>query len=177
MIFRLNEVDSKLVLKLLSGLFIYPTDTIYGIGCDAENAKLVEKIREIKKNDKKPFSIIAPSFEYILKNCEVDEKFLRKYLPGKYTLILKKKNKNFLPHVSDTEFIGIRIPDNSFIKLLQKTGKPIITTSVNFSGKKPADKIENVDKEILDKINFVIDVGKLSGNPSTIVKGDELIER
>ena len=92
MIIQLNEIKDSLISELIKSIFIYPTDTIYGIGCNAEESKLVEKIREIKNRDKKPFSIIAPSIKWILENCETTEKEISKYLPGPYTLILKKKN-------------------------------------------------------------------------------------
>lgn len=158
-------------------IFIYPTDTIYGIGCDATNEILVNKIREIKKRDNKPFSVIAPSVKWILENFEVDEELINKYLPGPYTLLLKKKNSDFLKSVSDNEYVGIRIPDCEFTKKIQETGKPIVTTSVNLSGQPFATEIENVDKNILDSVDEVFDVGKLNGKPSTLVKDDIEITR
>lgn len=161
----------------IEGIFIYPTDTIYGIGCNAEDKKLVQKIRIIKKRDQKPFSIIAPSKKYILDNFYVTKEEIDKYLPGPYTLILKKKNPNFLSWVSDTDTIGIRIPDNEFTKRLQKTGKPIITTSVNLSGEKFANSIEEVNQKILDKVDYVFDEGVLSGKPSTIIFEDKIVKR
>ena len=171
------SLDSVNELDVMGSIFIYPTDTIYGIGCDAENKKLVNKIRAIKHRDTKPFSIIAPSIDYILKNCEVDKKIVSKFLPGPYTLILKKKDKNFLKHVSETESIGIRIPNHPFVKILQKTAKPIITTSVNLSGQKPANCINEIDPKIINRVNFVIDGGTLSGKPSSLVKDGKIIQR
>ncbi len=177
MIIKLKDVNFHLSRNIFKKIFIYPTDTIYGIGCNAKNKKLVERIREIKNRDQKPFSIIAPSFSYIIKNCEADLSMLRKYLPGQYTLILRKRNKNFLNHVSNSEYIGIRIPKHPIKKFLQKTGNPIITTSVNISGEKPANRIEEINKEILEKVEIIIDDGKLSGKPSKIIKDGKLISR
>ncbi|HTY43787.1 MAG TPA: L-threonylcarbamoyladenylate synthase [Patescibacteria group bacterium] len=161
--------------QILAGkIFIYPTDTVYGIGCNALNKESVREIREIKKRDEKPFSVIAPSFKWIEDNCIIDTE-LRKYLPGPYTIILKKKDKNFLSHVSEKETIGIRIPDNEFTKRIQEAGVPFITTSVNFSGEKPANNIEEIPKEILEKVNFIFNSGELSGKPSTlIIEGKEI---
>jgi L-threonylcarbamoyladenylate synthase len=158
-------------------IFIYPTDTIYGIGCNAEDEKLVSKIREIKNRDDKPFSIIAPSVDWILENFETSLNEIDKFLPGKYTLLLKKKNSDFMDWVSDNDRIGVRIPDNDFTKKLQKEGKPIITTSVNISGEPFATSIEEVDKNILEKVDEVFDYGKLSGSPSTLVIDGKKIER
>jgi len=122
----------------------------------------------------KPFSVIVPSKNWIKENCIV-ETDINKYLPGPYTLILKKKNKDFLKHVSESETIGIRIPKNDFTELVQKSGVPFVTTSVNFSGEKPANKISEIPKEILEKADFIFNSGELSGKPSTLViEGKEI---
>jgi L-threonylcarbamoyladenylate synthase len=174
---KLEEVNKKIVSQLKKSVFIYPTDTIYGIGCDAENDELVEKIRNIKKRDKKPFSVIAPNIRWIKKNCEVDKNTLKKYLPGAYTLLLKKKNKDFLKNISDNEYLGVRIPDHPMTKILQKTRKPIVTTSVNLSKEKFANSLQEINPEISDQVDFIIDAGKLSGKPSTLIKNGKIIER
>jgi len=161
--------------EILKGkIFIYPTDTIYGIGCNVLNKKAVNKIRQIKRRDKKPFSVIAPSFEWVKEKCIVNSD-LKEYLPGAYTIILKKKNPSFLNWVSDKETLGIRMPNHHFTRKIQKANVPFITTSVNFSGEKPFLSIEKIPKEILNKIDHIINEGKLSGKPSTlIVEGKEI---
>ena len=80
-----------MIEKLKTEIFIYPTDTIYGLGCDATNEKLVKELREIKNRDDKPLSVIAPSVKWIFDNFDVGLELLEKYLPGPYTLLLKKK--------------------------------------------------------------------------------------
>lgn len=163
--------------EILAGkIFIYPTDTIYGIGCNALNKASVEKIREIKKRDKKPFSVIAPSFSWISENCIIDLD-IKKYLPGPYTIILKKKDRNFLPWISETETIGVRIPNNEFTKKIQEAGVPFVTTSVNISGENPANKIEEISNEMLEQVDFVFNSGGLSGKPSTLIIHGEEIKR
>ena len=165
--------------SILSGnLFIYPTDTIYGIGCNALNEQAVNKIRELKQRDVKPFSIIAPSIKWIQENCIIDNNLdLSKYLPGPYTIILKKKNPDFLSWVSDSETIGIRIPNHEFTKKLQKTSLPFITTSVNLSGHPFATKISEIPEQILNQVNHIIDVGELLGKPSTLIVNGKEVER
>ncbi len=163
--------------EILKGkIFIYPTDTIYGIGCNALNKKAVNKIRQIKRRDKKPFSVIAPSFEWITEKCIVNFD-LKKYLPGAYTIILKKKNPSFLSWVSDKKTLGIRIPNHHFTKKIQKVNVPFITTSVNFSGEKPSSSIDEIPKEILNKADYVVNEGKLNGKPSTLIIEGKEIER
>ena len=112
-----------------------------------------------------------------MQNFTTSKKEIEKYLPGPYTLILKKKSKNFLNHLSKTEHIGVRIPKHKFTKTLQKTKKPIVTTSVNLSGQKPANKIREINKKILNKVDFVVDTGTLTGKPSTLIKDGEEIGR
>ena len=159
-------------------IFIYPTDTIYGLGCDATNEESVKLIKDLKYKDKdKPMSVIAPSIDWIKQNCEVTDELIEKYLPGPYTLIIKKKNPNFLKHVSSTDTLGIRIPDSEFTKLIQKSGVPFITTSVNFVGEPYAIQISDIDKKILDAVDIIIGVGRLDGRPSTLVIDGEEIAR
>lgn len=174
---------TELKNAILSGkLFIYPTDTIYGLGCDATNIKSVAKIKKIKKRDKdKPLSVIAPSISWIKENCIIEPDLnLDKYLPGAYTIVLKKKNKDFLNQVSSLETIGIRIPDCEFTKQIQKANVPFITTSVNLSGEKPAVKISEISKNIKNKADFIIkaeDESKLSGKPSALIINGKEVER
>ena len=176
-----SEAAIAKVVKVLQngGLVIYPTDTVYGLGCNALNKKAVAKIKKLKGRDsKKPLSIIVPSKKWISEHCVVDKKLVSKYLPGKYTLIVKKKNKKFLNHVSESETIGIRIPKHSFVELIQKSGVPFITTSVNLSGEKPAINVDKIDKKIMNKVDVIIDDGIKNGKPSTIVLPDgKLLKR
>ena len=165
------DIDYSAIIKDIKQgkLFIYPTDTIYGLGCNALNKKSVARIKKLKGRDsKKPLSIIVPSKKWISEHCNADKKLVSKYLPGKYTLIVKKK-KSFLNHVSDSETIGIRIPKHGFVEMIQKAGVPFITTSVNLSGDKPATNVDKIDKKIMNKVDVIIDDGILNGKPSTIV--------
>ncbi len=165
-------------------VFIYPTDTIYGIGCDATNAKSIEKIRSIKKRDAKPFSVIVPNKNWINSNCIVtrDAKKWIDKLPGKYTLILRLKNQSAISSkVNNGDgTLGARIPDNWFSKVIEEFGKPFITTSVNLSGEKPITCLNDLDLKMYEEIDYFIDEGLLEGKPSTIVNlidGEEIINR
>ncbi|MBT4136204.1 threonylcarbamoyl-AMP synthase [archaeon] len=175
----ISKIPTKtLIQKIQQGkIFIYPTDTIYGLGCDAENKKAVSKIKSIKSRDKdKPISIIAPSIKWIKENCQIPSTMkLNKYLPGPYTLILKKQNPKFLTHISKTETIGIRIPKNPLTKQIQKSEKPFITTSVNLAGQPPIININEIPKKIEKQVDIIINQGPLTGKPSTlIIEGKEV---
>jgi L-threonylcarbamoyladenylate synthase len=170
--------QEQLISEIKKGkIFIYPTDTIYGIGCNALDKNAVEKIKQIKKRDKnKPISIIVPSKNWVKENCIVDLD-LDKYLPGPYTIILKKKNKEFLSWVSNTDSLGIRIPNNNFCKKIQKSNLPFITTSVNLSQQPPITKISEIPKTILNKVDIIINKGELSGRPSTLIINEKEVKR
>jgi len=150
-------------------IFIYPTDTIYGIGCNALNEEAVRKVRQIKQRTEKPFSVIAPSKQWLSRNFKVKKAYVDK-LPGPFTYILKPKKKGFLgDEVSRFETIGVRIPDHPFTKIIQKAKVPFITTSVNISGKKPATDLERVSPLITEQADIIIDAGILNSNPSTVL--------
>ncbi len=164
--------------EILTGkIFIYPTDTIYGLGCNAMDKIAVSKIKEIKKRSKdKPLSIIAPSLFWIKEHCYIDLD-LSKYFPGPYTVVLKKKDINFLHWVASDDSLGVRIPDNSFTKKIQKSKVPFVTTSVNLSGQKPITKISEIPEEIRKKVDIIIDEGELSGRPSTLIINGKEVKR
>jgi L-threonylcarbamoyladenylate synthase len=166
-------------------IFIHPTDTIYGIGCDATNEEAVKKIRSLKERKKLPFSIIAPSSNWVRENCEVTsevEKWINK-LPGPYTIIVKLKNANAIAKsvIPGKKTVGIRRPDHWISELATKMNKPIITTSANKMGEGFMTSIENLNPDIKGRMNFILYEGEKKGKPSSIVDltvGEgEIIER
>jgi len=170
---ELNDKKDIFLNDIREGvLFIYPTDTIYGIGCDATNSASVNKVRKVKERFDMPFSIIAPSKEWIKKNCVVDdgvEEWLKK-LPGPYTLILKLKNRNCVSKEVNLglDTLGVRIPDHWFTKeVVDVVGKPIVTTSVNKHGQEYMTNINDLDSSIRPEYIFYEGVKK--GKPSSIV--------
>jgi len=166
-----NLERRRLYKKLKEGaIFIHPTDTIYGIGCDATNPLAVKKIRELKKRNKKPFSIIAPDINWIKENCKIEtegEKWLIK-LPGPYTLVLPLKKTNSISPETNAGLntIGVRMPEHWITNMVKEYGKPIITTSVNKTGELFATKLSEFQEFGAD---FIIFEGEKKGRPSTII--------
>lgn len=159
----------------LGQIFIHPTDTIYGLGCNALDSSCVSKLRNIKGRPNTPFSVIVPSKEWIFKNCEVDknaEKWIDK-LPGPYTLILKLKQKPVAEEViPGVDTIGVRMPEHWITRLVQQLGKPIVTTSVNQIGKEYMTSLDNIDPAIKKSVQFALYEGEKKGKPSKIIKLD-----
>ena len=154
-------------------IFIIPTCTVYGLSCDSSNKKAVKKIYEIKKKKiEKPFSIIAPSRIWILKNFKIDLAqihYLFKIPKQKITLIINKKKSSKFSNYVNTKENGIRIVENFIQKFVKKLNSPIIATSVNLTGKKPIIKISQIPKVILDKVDYIIDNGVLNNKPTKII--------
>ncbi len=161
----LNEVKN-----LAGKILIYPTDTIYGIGCDATNDKLVRKIRELKKRENKPFSVIAPSKKWIYDNCVLtgEARTWVKKLPGPYTLVLKMKKKCVSPEVAK-EKVGVRMPANEFTKKVKTFGKPFVTTSVNISGEPSLKNPNKLKPSIAKGVDHLVDAGTIRGKASRVV--------
>lgn len=163
------EKKDEIIFAIKAGkIFIYPTDTIYGMGCDATNEGAVQKVRDIKKRDQNPMSIIVPSKGWILEKCEISDASKLDLLLGPYTLILKMRNKNIVAlNVSFLNTLGVRIPNNWFTEIISEAGLPFVTTSVNLSGEKHMEKLEDLPEEMKSKVDYVIYDGPIYGKQST----------
>jgi tRNA threonylcarbamoyl adenosine modification protein (Sua5/YciO/YrdC/YwlC family) len=174
-----SEKELKRIVKILKngGLVIYPTDTVYGLGCDINNTKALEKIARIKgiKLEKANFSFVCQDLsnlsEYVAQLDSTTFKILKRNLPGPYTFILPGNNK--LPSVfKKKKTVGIRVPNNKIAQLLvQHLGNPIISTSIRDED----DVIEyTTDPELIaekwDKlVDVVIDGGFGDNVASTVI--------
>ena len=153
-------------------VFIYPTDTIYGIGCNASNKEAVEKIRDIKQRKTSPFSVIVPSKEWIDENCVVNDNARDwiKRLPGPYTLILKVKKGYVAENISPgLDTLGVRIPDHWFSNFAAEMDMPIVTTSVNKSSEDFMTSLDDLDTEIKSRVDFIVYEDEKKGSPSKII--------
>ncbi|MFT4343703.1 MAG: L-threonylcarbamoyladenylate synthase [Candidatus Woesearchaeota archaeon] len=169
------ELKKEFVINRIhqGDVFVHPTDTIYGLGCDATNGDAIIRIRDMKSRYTRPFSVIAPNKTWIRENCVVEKNavpWLTK-LPGPYTLILKLKNKNAIaPEVNaNIDTIGVRIIDHWSQELAEKSGKPIVTTSANKVGGNVMTTPEDIDLDIKGKIDFILHEELVKGKPSTII--------
>ncbi|MBC7846220.1 MAG: threonylcarbamoyl-AMP synthase [Flavobacterium sp.] len=182
-----NEAAIARVVKVLQdgGLVIYPTDTVYGLGCDITNTKALERIAKIKgvKLDKANFSFICHDLsnlsDYVKQIDTSTFKLLKRALPGPYTFILPG-NTNLPKEFKKKTTVGIRIPDNSIaLEIVRKLGNPIVSTSIRDED----DVIEyTTDPELIfekwqNLVDVVVDGGYGNNMASTIIdlSGDEPI--
>ncbi len=157
---------------------VYPTDTLYGLGCDAFNEDAVRKVYAIKKrSEEKPVSIMVKDIESIGKIAFMDRKnkaVVEKLLPGPFTFIFPGPKNIPQLITGGKNSIGIRIPDNKICRyLLESFANPIVTTSVNISGTEPLNdpfKIVDYFKNKEHAPDFILDCGKIkNAQPSIII--------
>ena len=156
------------------GLIGYPTDTVYGVGCDLFNPEAIQKVRRLKKpEEKKPLSFICSDLKDISRYAFVSNyayKAMKRLLPGPYTFILKATK--LVPQIAQTKqkTVGIRIPDNRIcLALVKELGHPIISTSVS----KPDEGLYNDPAEIEERfgkrLDLVIDGGMIVAEHSSMI--------
>lgn len=164
------------------GIIIYPTDTVYGLGCDLFNKKGIERIYDIKKRDRKqPLSFICADLKDISQYAQVSDfsyKVMKKLLPGPYTFILKASRlvpKMIIPKRQTT---GIRVPDNPICQaLISELGRPIISTSVKDDQGEIMTHPEEIEKKFRHVADIVIDGGISSTIPSSVLSlVDDVVE-
>lgn len=175
--------EIKKIIEILKkgGILLYPTDTVWGIGCDATNSEAVAKIYALKKSDNKKSMLVlvdsvdraacyatkAPSIAWEL--IEVTNKPLTLILPG-----AKGVAENLIP---EEKTIGIRVPEHEFCKQLTRAlGRPLVSTSANISGEKSPTTFDEISEEIKKGVDFIVNreyEGSPTGSPSSIIMVDE----
>jgi len=174
------NLDEKVVHKVAcclnqGGVLLYPTDTVYGLGCRIDNHDAVKRVYKIKKRDtSNPLSIACSSIKMLEEYVHLerkDKKFILDKAGEGYTFIVGRKNTvdNLVTGCQDT--VGVRlIPLPLVTAFIEEAGCPIVSTSANTSGSEAPSEISDVEKEILDSVDLVIDGGVCrTGKPSKVV--------
>ncbi len=171
---QLRYINKAVEVLKAGGVIIYPTDTLYGFGCDIFNRDAVERVYSIKNESlTKLFSFICPDLKDIAKYAKVSDyayKSMKKLLPGPYTFVLPASKDVPKKLWTKRKTVGIRIPDNNIaIELSRELGNPILSTSVtNRKGEIFYDP-EEIRTVFNSQIDLMLSVGGLDGKPSTIV--------
>ena len=174
---NLKEISKVIKVLQDGGLVIYPTDTMYAIGCDALNVRAVERICKIKgvNPEKSNLSIICYDLSNISEYAKVSNqvfKLIRDYLPGPFTFILPTSGGGLPKIYKNRKEVGIRMPDNPIIhEICRELGHPMMTMSVHYDADEPeysADP-ELLDERYEDQVDIIIDGGYGGTEGSTVV--------
>jgi tRNA threonylcarbamoyl adenosine modification protein (Sua5/YciO/YrdC/YwlC family) len=174
-----NYKEFRRIVDVLKngGVIIYPTDTVYAIGCDITNNKAIQKVAQLKSvnAEKENFSIICHSLSNLSEYARVDNvtfKMMKKNLPGPFTFILNASSNVPKLFKSKKKTVGIRVPDHYIpLGIVEELGNPIMTTSIN----DPDEVVEyTTDPELINEkygklVDLVIDGGFGNNTASTVV--------
>ena len=160
-------VEKSINILKKGGVIVYPTDTLYGFGVDANNNYAIERINKLK-NRQSPMSVIACGFEQAISWANIKEKDIeitKKILDSSSTLILDAKKNIVSSKIlgNNNTTLGVRIPKHKYCyDISKKYNKPITTTSVNQSGEQPLNDPKSISKVFGKGIDLLIDGGKIS---------------
>jgi len=185
-----DEVNKALKVVQDGGIILYPTDTIWGIGCDATNTDAVKKIYELKQRHESKSMIILLDIDnklqtYISEVPDIAYELIE-YAENPLTLIMPGAKNISTALIAEDGSVGIRVTSHPFCQqLIQRLRKPLVSTSANISGKPSPEYFSKVDQDIIDGVDYVVDLDQYSTEirkPSTIMRlnpngGFEFIRR
>lgn len=175
-----NDLNQALETLKAGGLILYPTDTIWGIGCDATNPEAVEKVFQLKGRSKEKSLILLLWNENQLASYvnDIPEVAYEMIEATDRPLTIVYSNAKNLPDnvTAEDGSIGIRIVNHPFCQqLLQRFKKPIVSTSANISGGDTANTFDDIDQQIIDGVDYVVEFGQQDDTvspPSMVMKID-----
>lgn len=171
------RVVSKTVDILLSGgVCIYPTDTIYGLGCSIENKRAIERIYMLKRvRSEKPFSFVCSDLAHVSEYAHVSNmafKTMKRLIPGPYTFILPAARMKHLPRIliSKRKTVGIRVPNSvAALSLVKALGHPILSTSVTTETGEILHDLDDIVDRFNSAVDIILDGGTLISQPSSVI--------
>ncbi|HEX9656397.1 MAG TPA: L-threonylcarbamoyladenylate synthase [Bacteroidota bacterium] len=183
MILKVHPItpDQRLIGKAVDrlvagGVIIYPTDTVYGIGCSIKDKSAIERVYLIKRQrNKSPFSFVCADLKNISEYAHVSNsafKIIKRLIPGPYTFILPAARMKQLPKllVSKRKTVGIRVPDNPItLALVCGLGGPILSTSVTTAEGDILNDVEEISSLFGNQVDIIIDGGAKTTEPSTVL--------
>jgi len=173
-----EELKNCLEILRNGGTILYPTDTVWGLGCDATNEEAVKKIFEIKQRTESKSLIVLIEHEnklnkYVKEVPEVAWELIEN-IDKPLTLIYPNAKLLAKNVISDDGSVGFRVTKDEFCnKLIHKFGKPIVSTSANISGKTTPATFSEIDPEVLRKVDYIVNLRqheKTPGHASTVIK-------
>ena len=180
MMIELNQekIDYPTIKKIANtlsadGVIIYPTDTIYGFGCNIFSKKAINRIYKIKQKKIGGFSFIIPNLSQISKYAIVSDyayKVMKKLLPGPYTFVLKASKLVPKELIPNKKTVAIRIPDNQIcLEIVKELDCPIISTSVNITGEPNFSEPLEMEATFGQAVDLIVDGGILKNEASSVI--------
>jgi L-threonylcarbamoyladenylate synthase len=172
-----EEIQKAFEVIQKGGIILYPTDTVWGIGCDATNPEAVDKIYKLKQRAETQSMICLMNGEKMMYNVfkdipEVAWQIID--LSDKPTTIILDKPQNVAPNIiAPDNSLGIRIVKEPFcFKLMERMKKPLVSTSANISGQPTPKSFKEISPEIIKGVDYIVNLHheKIAGKPSTIIK-------
>lgn len=170
-----NDVIEEAVYMVEEGRsIVYPTDTVYGLGTNALNSEAVGRLFQIKgRHPDQPFPVAVAGLEMVEELAFVDEKarsLIEAFWPGALTLVLRRREVIPPIVVAGGKTVGVRMPNHVVpLRIMEVSNLPLVATSANLHGLvSPLDAVE-AEKQIGDKVDLILDGGRVSGVPSTIL--------
>jgi tRNA threonylcarbamoyl adenosine modification protein (Sua5/YciO/YrdC/YwlC family) len=156
------------------GVIVYPTDTIYGLGCDITSKRAIERVRQLKGRDaKKPMSFVCADLTHISRYAQVSNyayRILRRFLPGPYTFVLPATREAPRILQSRQQTVGLRIPDHPVpLELVRLLGNPILSTSANRSGLEVITRPEELEADLGGEVELILECGELPVLASSVI--------
>ena len=172
-----TEIENALQVLKRGGLILYPTDTVWGIGCDATNPAAIERVFQLKKrSDKKSLICLVHDFkmlEFHVENVPEVAYDILKYAVKPTTIIYDNPIRISETLIAEDNSLAIRVVKDDFCKqLIRKFRRPIVSTSANFSGEKTPQSFKEISTGILEGVDYVVNLqqDRKTGKPSAIIK-------
>ncbi|MDS0476217.1 L-threonylcarbamoyladenylate synthase [Natrinema sp. 1APR25-10V2] len=170
----MSEFDRAAEAIEAGELVVYPTETVYGLAADALDPAAVERVFEVKGRDRsKPISFAVPSVPSALQHVRATERerqFMATFLPGPVTVLCRRRESVPDELTAGRDRVGVRVPDHEVaLRLCERAGTPITSTSANVSGRESARRPADLDSEIREAAAVVLDDGETEGGTESTV--------
>ncbi len=169
-----RHVDRAVEVLKRDGVIVYPTDTIYGLGCDVTSKAAVERVRRIKGRDaNKPMSFVCSDLVQVSRYGHVSNfahRILKRFLPGPYTFVLTATRETPRVFQSKQKTVGIRIPDHPVpLALVEQLGNPVVSTSANESDEVVVTNPADLERIFGHRVDLIMECGTLPVLASSVI--------
>lgn len=172
--FDRDSIDRARSVVIRGGLIVYPTDTVYGLGCNPTNEDAVRRLSEAKKRNQRPIPVLCSSNGAAMKLVKMNQRALelaRRFWPGPLTIVAPLKRSLPFPLHQGTGTLGVRVPAMPLcVTLIEACGGWLTGTSANLSGLPSARTAAEAASQLGDQVDLILDGGKLEGLESTVVR-------